>query len=230
MATRRTLRVLAVVLAVSLVAVACGDDGEPEAEATTTTAGPAAVDLWVARFGMQEISRYKPDDGSLAATIPLAVEPRDVATGEGALWASTDAGRVVAADPATNEVTAEIDVGTSTGLIAVGEGAVWVTDEDGRDLVKIDPVAKEIAERVTIGSETERIASLVVGEEALWLVLEPTFGLVKVDPASVEELARLPLCGVDECRFGATAVGDGTVWVIDDVSGELVSVDPGSAP
>lgn len=61
-------------------------------------------------------------------------------------------------------------------------------------------------------------------------MVEPTFGLIKIDPASVEELERLPLCGIDECRFGATAVGGGTLWVIDDVSGEFVSVDPGSAP
>ncbi len=226
MVPRRGMRIVALAVTVALFVAACGDDEDSGSEVTTTTADVAAVDLWVARAGMQEISRYNPEDGSVRATIPLGGEPRGVATGEGALWASTAAGTVLALDPENNQVTAEVEVGSSTGLIAAGEGAVWVAGDDGRDLVKIDPTTQEITARSTIGSETERIAGLVVGEGALWLVVEPTFGLLKIDTADLEELGRLQLCGIDECRFGAVALGDETVWVIDDVAGELVSVDP----
>lgn len=229
MRRRPAARILALVAAVGLVASGCGDDEEePGAEATTTTAGPTSVDLWVARFGEAEISRYDPDDGALAGRIPLVSGPRDLATGEGALWASVDTGEVVAIDAATNQVRGQVDVGASPALIVAGEGAVWVTDEEGRDLVEIDPAAEAVVSRVNVGTETERIAGMAVGEGALWLVVEPTFGLVKIDPATAEESARLSLCGAEECRFGAVAVGDGVVWVIDDFTGELVSVDPES--
>jgi YVTN family beta-propeller protein len=114
------------------------------------------------------------------AKIPVGPTPRFLATGLGSIWTLNQGdGSVSRVDPATNKVSATIEVGVPGpgGDIAVGEGAVWVT-AIGKPLSKIDPATN----RVTTQYVGKGGDALRVGLGSLWLSNHEMHEVWRIDP------------------------------------------------
>ena len=133
-----------------------------------------------------------------------------VAAGHGALWITTGSdGRVLRVDPASNTVTAEIDVreGPVTDL-TMSEDAVWVSASS--HLVRIDPVANEVVGRVW---SRRSFGDIAFDETGLWVIAGPNEeGEVwQIDPTTNDVRQRIPL--TNPSFWNEIAVGDRAVWV-----------------
>lgn len=133
-----------------------------------------------------------------------------VAAGHGALWVTTGSdGHVLRFDPASEAVTAEIDVreGPVTEL-TVSEDAVWASATS--DLVRIDPVTNEVVGRL---SSRTGFGDLAFGKSGLWVIAGAgADGEVwQIDPATTDVRARIPLA--NPSFWNQIAVEDEAVWV-----------------
>ena len=125
-------------------------------------------------------------DGSGKGGIAIAIQdelglpPRFLATGLGGIWTLNQGdGSVSRVDPATNKVSATIEVGVpgGGGDIAVGEGAVWVT-ANGKPLSKIDPATNRVVTQyVGKGGDAMR-----VGLGSVWLSNHEFHEVWRIDP------------------------------------------------
>ena len=120
------------------------------------------------------------NSGATLATVPTGPSPRFLTAGAGAVWTLNQGdGSVSRIDPATNKVSATIEVGVpgEGGDIAVGEGYVWVT-AIGKPLSKIDPANNRVvAQYVGKGGEALR-----VGLGSLWLSNHEFHEVWRIDP------------------------------------------------
>jgi DNA-binding beta-propeller fold protein YncE len=110
--------------------------------------------LWVSDFDFDEVRRYDPADGTLAATIEVA-SPAGLIVADGALWvAGHRDGTVRRFDPATNQVVAAVRVGrdgpSGPHELAIAEGRVWVGIPNEGTVVSIDPGTNAVAGRVSV--------------------------------------------------------------------------------
>ncbi len=144
--------------------------------------------------------------------------------GEGAKTVSLSRDSIVAFDPSTNEVVAQVPVAGSPTTLAVGDGFVWAIDADDRTLTQIDASEKRVVRTLGLDGIPLDVAA---GRGAAWVITyEPSadqvrksdtgFGvhssgtLWRVDSSSrqVERTLTLrnpPLAGV--------AFGERSVWV-----------------
>jgi YVTN family beta-propeller protein len=106
--------------------------------------------VWVAVPARNSVLHIDPDDGSVAAEIPVGVRPRFMAIGEGSVWAMNEGdGTVTRIDPETDTVDATILVTPSPiegGDIAVGGGSVWARVSD-QLVARVDPVTNAVVAR-----------------------------------------------------------------------------------
>jgi hypothetical protein len=135
---------------------------------------------------------------------------RTLAAGFDSLWSLTR-GSLLRLDPSDGHILASIPMpGDGLGSIAVGEGAVWVAccDSGPALLLRIDPVANDVSNRLDTG---QSIASLAVGAGYVWVlgIGEVPF-LDKVDPRTLQVLDS-----VATSARGAVAAGSTSVWVMD---------------
>lgn len=221
----RPVRFLLVVATLSVIGLpACGD-GE-DVEVQRGAVAPQA-DVWVASSVHQALTHLDPS-GNVAGTVDLCCSPRDVVVAAGAVWVSTDTGKLVRIDPDTHVVVATIDIGAEPGLLAGDDRGVWASD-GARDLIRVDPLTNEVEARTPVGSEQAFIVDLDLAADAVWVTVEPAFGLVKVDIATNQITAQSAVCLPDLCHFGASAVGERGIWVLDDAAGQLLLADPTTA-
>lgn len=154
---------------------------------------------------------YRIDPATNEAANVLAVDYLfRVAAGHGAIWITTGSdGHVLRVDPASNTVTAEIDVraGPVTGLAMSGD-AVWASASD--HLVRIDPVTNEVVERLW---SRGTFGAITFDETGLWVIIGPNEeGEVwQIDPATTEVRQRIPLA--NPSFWNQIAAGDEAVWV-----------------
>jgi YVTN family beta-propeller protein len=128
--------------------------------------------VWVANGNDGTLTRIDPNLDAVETTIDLggrnALAPQpvfSVATGEGAVWA-TSGTRVVEIDPATNEVTRRIRLGSVLSL-TVGEGAIWVTTISER-ILRIEPATGAVTVEIPVPSQA---FEPVAGGGALWAIV-----------------------------------------------------------
>jgi YVTN family beta-propeller protein len=131
---------------------------------------------------------------------------------------------VAAIDPATNMVTAMLQVGIRPGPVAGGEGSIWVGNLDGKSLTRIDPASGKIEIVATIPLPAEPTA-IDVGRGAVWVV-NGRGTLYRVDPQFVETSDPVEP-GVRSIRHTGAGVdlGEGSVWAAFGES-ILAKVDP----
>jgi DNA-binding beta-propeller fold protein YncE len=148
----------------------------------------AATDeaVWVASDGVLE--RIDPDTNTVVASVDLQGRPISaIAADSTAVWAvaitepSDQAGEwtgsLIRVDTATNQVAAEIPLGSQVAgyedEVMVGAGSVWVLgvrwfeEEDaeyGSDLIRIDPSTNAIAARIPVGG-----FHMVMGADEVWV-------------------------------------------------------------
>ena len=117
---------------------------------------------------------------------------------------------VAAIDPATNTVTAMLQVGIRPGPVAGGEGSIWVGNLDGRSLTRIDPATPRIVDTIPLPAKP---AAITVGRGAVWVVNGRLGTLFRVDPQFAEVSEPVEL-GVRSIRHTGAGVdfGEGSVW------------------
>jgi hypothetical protein len=148
----------------------------------------AATDeaIWVASHGVLE--RIDPDTNTVVASVDLQDRPISAITADSAdVWAVAITeppegggewtGSLVRVDSATNEIVAEIPLGSQVAgyedEVIVGAGSVWVLgvrwfeEEDaeyGSDLIRVDPATNAIVARIPVGG-----FHMVMGTGEAWV-------------------------------------------------------------
>jgi streptogramin lyase len=215
------VRAALVALLVLLLVAACGgEDGEPQAEATSSEIRVEAVappfedadaftscggevdflpqfaatvafeSVWVACRTDGEVLRIDVESGEVEAGIP-APGVVAVTADEASVWAvSRDQGTVYRIDPEANEVVGEVVLSGDTPYIWARGGFVWAGG-GGTEIVRIDPTTMEVAGRVQVG---DGASDIVEDGDTLLVICHRDHTLWRVDPATdtAEKLSELP--------------------------------------
>jgi len=124
---------------------------------------------WVLVAEDDGVRRIDPDAGAVVATVEAGRFLVDIAATDSSTWVASTDGSVRRIDPATNQVTATIETGlTSIQAIDAVDDAVWVVGSGPEvDVVRIDPVANEVADSFTLDVTLEDV---VAGTEGAWVL------------------------------------------------------------
>jgi DNA-binding SARP family transcriptional activator/DNA-binding beta-propeller fold protein YncE len=207
--------------------------------------GAPAIDLavatdavWVANGSDGTVSRIDPTADAVVATIDLrgsselAWNPSyAVDADDDSVWDGWGTHHVLRIDPATNELSATIDVGGVPVGVALGDEALWVVTIAERAL-RIEPHTNAATAEVPIGYPV----ALTTGKQAVW-VSDSNGQVWRINPDTGTVTHTTPvgralvgLCATDGAVFAANNA-DGTVIQIDPQDGRVVGVIPvGHAP
>jgi hypothetical protein len=214
--------------------------------------------VWVTRGGERDaLLRIDPQTHEVAATIDV---PNDdlgdaiVADSSGVWvavpqhWNANGQPLVLLhrVDPSTNQVTASVPLGESSGLgsgehgasmtrIAVGDGLIWV--ETGSYLFAVDPISGDVVATFPSGSGgSVGTFGLAVGDGAVWSVVEDTVRRgalgIHLSPAPHPEvnLGVTATTDLGKDYAGSLAYGEGSIWVAvsgaPDYGGKVLRIDP----
>jgi len=143
---------------------------------------------------------------------------RNIAYGEGALWALTgELDTIEQIDPKTNAVIATISlgqIGETSGWryrMTTGEGAIWVLAP--ASLWKIDSTTKRVVGSVPL-EHSEEGGNVQAGDGAVWVATSEGT-VLHVDPDSQTVARPIPLGTLiyPANPWDTLAVGEGSVWV-----------------
>jgi streptogramin lyase len=164
------------------------------------------------------MTRLRPSTNHVVATVktPGTEDYSHVAVGLGAVWVSSDGGRLYRIDPGSNRVVATILVGGPIEGVATGGGYVWVTrpTEGDGELIRVNPATNRVT-GAPIDAGPGPIAALY-GFGALWVTNSSPSSVVRVDPST----GTVSTMGFT----GRVAAGYGSLWATSDDS--LVRADP----
>jgi streptogramin lyase len=184
--------------------------------------------VWVAAPASDtEVVKVDPVSGKEVDRVTLLstqVASMWFAAGQSSVWIVTDAGPLAPVpdalfriDPATDEIVAQIPVGSTGHGVAVGPEGVWVVKAGG-SLLEIDSGANRVARTIPVGTEASGVA---LAGGAVW-VSDNVAGVVyRVDPET-EKVRTIHLPGGAD---GIAADSTG-VWVLDRSIGFVVRIDP----
>jgi YVTN family beta-propeller protein len=138
----------------------------PLAELNSAAVGKDAV--WLAGNTVdRRIWRLDPRTARVVATVRLAIAPRRVAVGEGAVWVTGEIDNVVLRiDPRESRVVARVPIGRGGSGIAAGAGSVWVANELDGTITRIDPGTNHVVETIRVGGSPH---DLVVAGGEVWV-------------------------------------------------------------
>jgi DNA-binding SARP family transcriptional activator len=197
--------------------------------------------VWLLSARKGTLSRVDARTGTVTTLAPPGF-PRDIAGGEGAVWAATavNGGTVVARiDPQRAEVESTRRVeGVSPMALAAGQGAVWLAGQNlrgsGGVLVRLSPATNTVVESIPLPSKPSGIE---VGPQTVWITAQlrasPTLrssqgAVYVVDPSRSRIIARsrapfVPLQGRTTFAVSADAA-----WIAG-ADGALLRLDPRTA-
>ena len=184
--------------------------------------------LWVADCKERTLNRIDLQTAQKTATIATGIaNPKgelNVVAGAGSVWvASDDKGVIVRVDPASNQVTASIEVDPGTYYLAFGLGSLWAVSAERQSLQKVDPQTNMVVRRTGLGREP---GFLVAGEGAVWVQEQGDGTLARIEPESGAISGRVK---IDETlKYGDIDAGGGKVWLRTTAGQTFVVVDPGT--
>jgi hypothetical protein len=186
----------------------------------------------------------------VTAEVSVGQFPQEIAVGQGAVWVAVNQADqperwfVARIDPATNEVTDQIQVGEVID-VASGSAAVWATTYHrsiGWAIARIDPVTRSVVRTIPLDCDPLCTPNQVaVTDEAVWVTAStgyPEQGLViRIDPATNQVVARIDVPGdprdlvagrdgvwvVSLTHWTACCVGGGTLYRIDAATNSLTA-------
>jgi outer membrane protein assembly factor BamB len=139
----------------------------------------------------------------LQATIPIKY-PDEIVSEGGLIWVKTDDGHVVAVDPASNQVTGDIKVDTTTdpsnycqGLATDGDN-IWACSASGDadhktiDVVRIDPVSKTVVATIPVGKIFDQF-DMPLLQGRIWVISGNADKLVGIDVKTNQAAAPIDL-------------------------------------
>jgi virginiamycin B lyase len=160
----------------------------------------------VVAHGSAALRATHPRVGTVVAKIPIPPNSGDLAVGEGAVWATSDAVPVLLRiDPATNTVVARTriaskiactDLPGSCGEAAAGNGALWIARVNDNVVLRIDPHDSSLAATIPVGLQPEGIATT---PGAVWVVNRGGPTVSRIDPATNDVVATFPIGPVPCC-------------------------------
>lgn len=209
------------------------------AGANPTGAGATDTAIWIANHRGGSVTRIDPATNAVVATITVSKPgpggPHGIGLGLGSVWVSAgnpgvldtgSGGTVVRIDPATNAITATIQIpplGSACGGFAISEQAVWMDScGDQRNLIRIDPTTNKVVATIDIGGYGW---TPVLINGAPWLALSGIRDtdpgrLLRIDPAS-NTVDRVVSLG-DAFKGGGLVVAAGSVWVTDVANNQVL--------
>jgi len=182
--------------------------------------------LWVADCKDHTLNRIDRKTAKISAVIATGIaNPKgelNVVAGAGSVWvASDDKGVIARVDPATDTVTASIEVDPSSYYLAFGLGSLWAVSAVHQSLQKVDPQTNQVVKRTTLGREP---GFLVAGEGAVWVQEQGDGTLARIDPQTGEVSGRVK---VDETlKYGDIDAGGGKIWLRTTAGQTFVVIDP----
>lgn len=191
-------------------------DGLIESVAIPRPCGTMAIldgALWVANCTDANLYRVGIETGEVETVMETGLaNPRgetNVVAGAGSVWVPSDAeGTVARIDPASDTVTARVDVVPGTFFLAFGEGALWAVSSDESLLQRIDPETNAVTGTADLG---EQPGFLVAGEGAVWVQEQGDGTVARVDPETLEVTGRAEVG--ETLLYGDIDVGEGKVWL-----------------
>lgn len=201
---------------------------------TGIAAGEGAV--WITNgFGSQsgtQVVMLDPTDDSVEIAFP-SVNVKAIVVAFGSIWlADADRDRVLrydpedlSAEPAVIPIDDDGIADEAPRALAVGIGAaegIWVANELGDTVVRIDPEANEVADRIQVDAPT----AVAADDSGVWVTSETLDRVHHLDP--VDGRALRTYQAADGVPDGPTtiAIAPSGVWVGSDLDTTVARIDP----
>ncbi len=176
--------------------------------------------IWVVDEGGRRLLRLAPDAtaGSEPEGFDLdAAAPNGIAFGQGSLWVSDGAGKVLRIDPKDPSQQRAFDVGGSPAAAVVAAGTVWVADAARGSVLALDPESGATRVELAVGGEPDDLAA---DGEHLWAANAD--GFVTAIGLGSGAIGQIDLSGAGGSPR-SIAVGD-QVWVATGAGNSLVAI------
>jgi hypothetical protein len=210
---------------------------EPEDRYTTCGALIAAAEEGFGVRGASALTRHRFWVVAAIATLLLIVATLAVAVvirgagNVGAAVPAVTANTLVRIDPASNAVTAVVDVGPRPSATVVGGGSVWVYNADGPSITEIDAATDARRHTTKVRArpnESDALGGPVLAADpaGAWLVGDDERGVSYLTRVFSGPRGKREYRLQDKPR--AVAVGYGAVWVVvrSAYDSELLRIDP----
>jgi streptogramin lyase len=200
------------------------EDGSTTRLAQTSGFGIRGIDvgfgaLWTV---VGELSKINTGTGDIERTYRtgsgdiLIDGPTDVVVGFDHVWVSTADGRLIRIDPGTDAAT-RYRIGGTPERLASGTDAIWATDEFEGVVLRFDPSAETVTDRIELSGGLDAVAA---GEGYAWVLDSIGGTLTPISEGDAEPL--------DPIEVGAGAedvtVARGSVWVA--AGGTILEINP----
>jgi DNA-binding beta-propeller fold protein YncE len=201
---------------------------------TGIAAGEGAV--WITNgFGSQsgtQVVRVDPTDDSVEIAF-ASDNAKAIVVAFDSIWlADADRDRVLRYDPEDLSAEPAVILVDDDGIadeaprvLAVGSGAaegIWVVNELGDTVVRIDPEANEVADRIQVDAPT----AVAADDSGVWVTSETLDRVHHLDP--VDGRALRTYQAADGVSDGPTtiAIAPSGVWVGSDLDTTVARIDP----
>jgi outer membrane protein assembly factor BamB len=156
----------------------------------------------------------------IAARVPLAAGPVDLAVVDGRVWTTVpDLDRVLVVDPDSRRVVARYVVGRTPLRLAREPRGVWVSEFRAGTVALLARRGGRVLQRVRVGDQPEGLA---YADGALWVVLQADAQLARVEGGRITRRVDLP----PEPRL--VTAGAGALWATSFLGGTVTRVVPRS--
>jgi virginiamycin B lyase len=189
----------------------------------------------VSSSALDERGAGLPRGGKVVARIGIPENSGDLAVGEGAVWATSDAvSTLMRIDPTKNAVVARTKIKPhnacpelpgSCGEAAAGNDAVWIARVSDNTVLRIDPRDNSVGPPISVGPQPEGI---VTTPGSVWVVDKGTPGVSRIDSATSRVVATIRIAPTRACCSDHMAItaGGGAVWVSVPGLSAVIRIDP----
>jgi hypothetical protein len=196
--------------------------------------------VWIAGTVPFSVHRIDPKTNQDVATIIVPGEPcSGLAFGSGSLWVpvcseakpgeskAAEANSIVRINAATNKIIATLSTGPAgpEGGIAASigekdklEGSIWIVTDDAGTLVRIDPSADKVRQKISIAPGSY---NPVFYENTIWISGTSTNTLTEVNASTGTVTASIAVGPTPRFLAG----GGGSVWTLNQGDGTITRVD-----
>ena len=102
----------------------------------------------------------RPGERAHQESYAVGRSPAAVTVGAGSVWVANRLDGTVSRvdrEPSPDEIV-QIPVGGAPSALAFGAGSLWVADGDAREVAQVDPGAKKVLQRITVGNAPRSLA------------------------------------------------------------------------
>ena len=179
--------------------------------------------LWEISYSARTLMRIDPHSRAVVTTkgVPVGAPPIGLAVGAHWVWVVMAFGEksLWRFDPATNQWSDPIGLGTGLAGIAYGDNEIWVSNKNNNLVYRIDPTSNAVTATIRVGRAPEAIS---VGFGKVWVgnALDATISEIDANSAAVK--GTIALRGAPT----AIATGFGAVWVVSEAASLLERIEP----